>query len=741
MLAGEVVDGKYHLRSFIAAGSYGAVFRTDEVVGGRVMRTLALKLLPPPEGGTEAETAQLREYQLAELQAAASVDHPHIVRTYSVGECTLHGARQLYLAMELGSGTLLQRMRSSEVSTTEVHGIARQLAAALAYLHGAAGGMVHRDIKPANVLRVGPHWKLSDLGTARVLAGQAVATSRAIGTAEYAPPESYRGEISPAWDIWSFGVLLAELLCGKRPFAGNTAHTLMHAVLNDAPQLPENLSEPFAAIVRGCLHKQRERRLTAGQLVEQLEQQPGNLAGGTVAQALAAPATGELARPRPGAQPTGELAAGDALATGELGQAGRTKPVQQSTSSSPQPPAPSTPKSRTDLPMPDRPPVPPPELTPPPTAQQRSEGKYLRLRYAVRAALADGRISRDERSELNRLRRDLGVPLDDAIAIFEEEHELFKSGAAMGKDTPELKQPMEARIELRAVHTRDKPAAKPAPEECSETIIVDADGARDADYSTIGAAVAGSKPGANISVRAGIYREQLVIAGDVKITGEGGAGQVQLLCEHGHALIVRSGKVQLRNLAVKCAEPSSEEHMCAVLQADGELELSNCQLSSDSDAGLTVLGEGTLARLRDCTIRGARNTGVSASHGAELKLAYCDISLVGIAAAFCGEGSRLQLDNCRLHVSRQYGILVHSGGVARAEQCHIHENGIAGVLIEPRAEGVLRQCRVMFNGHYGVQAAAQAVAHIESCDLGNNRTSPYDLAEGSSVVRSGNRPH
>lgn len=260
---GKTVDGKYYLQRLIGTGSFGAVFVADEVVADRLIRQVAVKLIEPEAADTEA--------QFAELIAAANLDHPALLRCIAPGQAELDGRLLLTLVTELAQESLADRLENGPLAAAEVQGLAERLGGALAYLHSRPRPLVHRDVKPGNVLRVGENWKLGDFGLLRAMpeaGGPSVETR--VGTPAYAPPESYEGVLSPAWDVWSFGALLYECLLGRLPFAATTPQQFRIAVASQEPQWTDNLPTPFDAILRGCLRRDPMQRWTMAQVLETL---------------------------------------------------------------------------------------------------------------------------------------------------------------------------------------------------------------------------------------------------------------------------------------------------------------------------------------------------------------------------------------------------------------------------------------------------------------------------------------
>lgn len=261
-LVGQVIEGKYHLREVLGEGSFALVFRADEVVEGKVVGAVAVKLIyPDPEFP--------RERQAEELNATLKMAHPSIVRGISAGVCTVGEQTWLYLVMELAESTLEERMRTGPLTPREAWSMTQQVISALAYLHKDPDRLVHRDIKPANILRFGKTWKLADFGLAYAMERRVRKENQLCGTERYIPPEGFEGTVTPAWDIWSFGLMLAEALTGQHPFENE--HHLFFAITQMEPSIPPDLPFPFMDIIRGCLIKKRSTRWTAPQVLTALQ--------------------------------------------------------------------------------------------------------------------------------------------------------------------------------------------------------------------------------------------------------------------------------------------------------------------------------------------------------------------------------------------------------------------------------------------------------------------------------------
>jgi serine/threonine protein kinase len=119
-------------------------------------------------------------------------------------------------------------------------------------------------------------WKVGDLGIVRVIGNKtATMTTNRQGSPFYVPPEAYSGEVSPGMDLWALGVTITQVLTGKVPFPGPSEAEVVNQVLNQEPVLPQ-IEDTLAAIVRGCLVKDRKKRWTPSQVLEALSPQRSN---------------------------------------------------------------------------------------------------------------------------------------------------------------------------------------------------------------------------------------------------------------------------------------------------------------------------------------------------------------------------------------------------------------------------------------------------------------------------------
>jgi serine/threonine protein kinase len=247
----------FRIESRLGEGGMGVVYRAFDT---RLQRTVALKVLPPEYAGDSGWKQRL----MREARAASALNHPNIVTVYEIGS---EGVVD-FISMEYVEGRpLSQRIREKGLSQQEALHYALLIADALAMAHAA--GVVHRDLKPANIM-VTPDGriKLLDFGLARQTKsadGATVTTTKLgeiAGTPYYMSPEQARGlQVDARTDIFSLGVVLYEMLTGRRPFEGDTASHAMLCIVEKAPTpLPAGTPAELQRIAGKMLEKDPAQR-------------------------------------------------------------------------------------------------------------------------------------------------------------------------------------------------------------------------------------------------------------------------------------------------------------------------------------------------------------------------------------------------------------------------------------------------------------------------------------------------
>jgi Serine/threonine protein kinase len=272
-LAAGMTVSRYRIVDPIGKGGMGEVYKAWDAT---LDRAIAIKILPPE---LVQNPERVRRFVL-EAKSASSLNHPHIITIYEVGEARLNvalpdagdeGSHVHYIAMELIDGeTLGRKIRTGNDLRTMIGWLA-QAADGLAKAHAA--GIVHRDLKPDNIMVTRDGYaKVLDFGLAKLVdrapslvADDVTREGFIAGTLGYMSPEQVQGQtVDARSDIFSFGCILYEAATRQRPFQADSDIDLMHKIVHDKPEpidrINPNVPSELRRIVRRCLAKEPEQR-------------------------------------------------------------------------------------------------------------------------------------------------------------------------------------------------------------------------------------------------------------------------------------------------------------------------------------------------------------------------------------------------------------------------------------------------------------------------------------------------
>ncbi|HUU46943.1 MAG TPA: protein kinase [Acidobacteriota bacterium] len=265
-MIGETIS-HYRILSEIGKGGMGEVYLAEDTTLGR---RVALKfLLPGQDTSSEA-----RGRFLQEARAIAQLSHHNIVTLFEIGE----NDGRPWLAMEFVEGRPLGEFAAGEQSVPDALMLVAQIAAGLKAAHDK--GIVHRDLKPDNILvSADRQAKITDFGLARLKGTSRLTRSGTmVGTISYMAPEQVEGkDVDRRADIFALGVILYELICGRRPFEGENEAVVLYELLSAPPQpmarYSRDVPEPLERLVMRALAKNpAERHQSVAEFIEELDQ-------------------------------------------------------------------------------------------------------------------------------------------------------------------------------------------------------------------------------------------------------------------------------------------------------------------------------------------------------------------------------------------------------------------------------------------------------------------------------------
>jgi len=267
--------GKYRILRELGRGGMGVVYLAEDT---SISRNVAIKVLYDNLGRDEEFRSRFAE----EARVVAAIRHPNVIHLNAFGTFD----DELVIDNEfMDGGSLFDRLSTQTISPVDAIGTLRPILEALAHCHDQ--GIIHRDVKPSNILfdsRAGI--KLSDFGLAKAYSAvveRMMAHSSSclfVGTPQYAPPEAWEsGEPTPAWDVYSTGVVIHEILLGKLPYTGTTPLALLKQILTVPPPTlrgaRDDLSPAFIDVVDRMLSTDESRRIVdARQAIDELMATP-----------------------------------------------------------------------------------------------------------------------------------------------------------------------------------------------------------------------------------------------------------------------------------------------------------------------------------------------------------------------------------------------------------------------------------------------------------------------------------
>ena len=692
--------GKFEIQSLIGQGAMGEVFLGRDPL---LDRTVAVKTIRLTSAFGEEAKARFER----EGRAAGAMNHPNIVTVYEFGE----DEGLLYMAMECVAGDDLHGLiQKGSLPQGELLELLAQACDGLAYAHDHQ--VIHRDIKPANILvdRSGkrPMAKLVDFGVA--LVGQSDLTQKGewMGTVNYMAPEYLdTGVAVPASDLFAMGVILYEILTGgRRPFQGETATTVLHAILCQAPgaftaEEQASLNPALLEVVNKALAKlPQDRYPNAERLAAAIREAH---AGTLVSDAVEFPVPESV--PVPGSR---------VLVVGKGGK-GQCMSLRVA-------------------------------------LRQASAGMEIRVMPGVykESLVVDKAVTFTGQGEPGDVViesvKGPGLTLDVAGIRLEN---LTLRG--LPGQPALLLAKGQAEVEGCALESQDGPAvAVLGP---GEPVF------RDCTFRGEGAV--GFRAGAHSAARLesclleGAFRRGLEV--------ETGARLQLVGCRILNPLGVGVHLAPGSQASLEACQLSGQEAGGVEVEAEARAELRNCRILDGGSVGVLALERGTVVleacelfghacagvhavdgavvQLRNCRVRGNLGAGVAVLGQGLLTLDLCEVSENGEPAVLMQRGATVQMKGCKLFDGHSFGVVCGAGARGVLEGCEIYGNAQTGAKVEPGGSLLLVRCDLRDGRDTGILLFENAEVTLEECVVHRNARGGILLAKDASdpILRGANK--
>jgi len=290
---------------------------------------------------------------------------------------------------------------------------------------------------------------------------------------------------------------------------------------------------------------------------------------------------------------------------------------------------------------------------------------------------------------------------------------------------------------LGAVKPVAPPLAPPPPPALVAGLVVCASGG--GTHRTIGEALKAAKAGAEIRIRPGVYREGVVLDKAVTLSGDGPLADIVVESAHAPCLEMKTDRAAVRGLTLRGTSGTVGKKFAAVNIGRGVLEMTDCDISSDSWAGLAVFGATTAPVVQHCRIHDCAECGVFVYEGGKGTFDGCEAADNKFSGFEVKTGGDPAVRNCTSRGSREgCGVFVHESGKGTFDGCEVADNKLSGFEVKSGGDPTVRRCKFHNNRGYGVQVTDKGGGSFEACDLRGNTLGVWYVEAGCQVKRQGN---
>lgn len=252
-----------------------------------------------------------------------------------------------------------------------------------------------------------------------------------------------------------------------------------------------------------------------------------------------------------------------------------------------------------------------------------------------------------------------------------------------------------------------------------------------ADYRTISEALDAVPAGSTITVKPGLYTETLWLRQPVEVIGDGNTDEIVISSDNSDCLVMDTILARVTGITF---HKTSQGSFFGVNIARGCLILENCDIQSESLAGIAIQGKDTKAIIRHCRIHDCKGSGVLVSNGAEVFFEHCCIdSNLFSGIEVYGNSTRVTFRECKIEKGKQLGLAIHSGASTVLENSIISSNLSTGIKVQHRQSQLLaRHCNIENNFETGIETINYAKGKVEGCRISNNKQG-ISIANGADL--------
>jgi parallel beta-helix repeat protein len=254
------------------------------------------------------------------------------------------------------------------------------------------------------------------------------------------------------------------------------------------------------------------------------------------------------------------------------------------------------------------------------------------------------------------------------------------------------------------------------------------------DYKTISEGISNAAPGTRILVQPGLYQESIVINKPLKIIGDGSKADIIIESTDSNCILMQTNYAEVSGLTLRGQAGLKNKQYFAVHIPQGDLLLTDCDITSDSLACVGIHGSTAKPVIRNCQIHNGKADGIFVYDNGQGTVEDCEIFANALSGLEIKEGANPVIRRCKIHDAQQDGILVHKNAQGTVEDCEISHNALGGVEIRENANPVIRRCKIHDGKTGGIYVHKNGQGTVEDCEISSNAYSGVEIKDGGNPV-------